>query len=232
MVICSKHSAYCNEALHISLSDHNIASVEQQKLLGIIIDKNLTWEQQVNAACQNISRKLTLMKLLSKYVNRESLKQFYNSYVLPIFDYGCVVWGQTTLTNQLRLVRLQKRAARLILRADFSTPSELMFKELNWLSFPKRTQYHTCLMVYKSLNNKAPEYISSLLSFVSEHHARQTRSSANNALHIPRSKTTYFDKAFSVFGPKIWNSLPIAVRECTSVNSFKRKLRQYLLDTT
>ena len=91
------------------------------------------------------------MKLLSKYVNQNSLKQYYNSYILPAFDFGCVVWGYTTKNNFDRLVRLQKRAARLILKADFLTPSEELFRELKWLTFPKRVQYHTCLMVYKGI---------------------------------------------------------------------------------
>ena len=85
------------------------------------------------------------MKLLSKYVNQNSLKQYYNSYVLPVFDFGRVVWGNTTTANLTRLVRLQKRAARMILKADFMTPSEQLFKELykelNWLPFPKRVQF-------------------------------------------------------------------------------------------
>ena len=34
------------------------------------------------------------LQLLSKYVNQNSLKQYYNSYVLSVFDFGCVVWGK------------------------------------------------------------------------------------------------------------------------------------------
>ena len=128
-------------------------------------DKNLTWEQQIDLVCRNLSRKLTLMKLLSKYVNQNSLKQYYNSYVLPVFDSGCVVWGNTTNANLTRLVKLQKRAARMIFKADFMTPSEQLFKELKWLPFPKRVQYHTCLMVCKSITGQAPEYISSMLTY-------------------------------------------------------------------
>ena len=111
---------------------------------------------QIDLVFQSVSRKLTLMKLLSKYVNQTSLKQYYNSYVLPVFDFGCVVWGNTT-ADLTRLVKLQKRAARMILKADFMTPSEQLFKELNWLPFQKRVQYHTCLTVYKSITGQAPE---------------------------------------------------------------------------
>ena len=148
-----------NEGTSVTINEHSIESVSAQKHLGITIDKNLTWEQQIDLVCRNVSRKLTLMKLLSKYVNQNSLKQYYNSYVLPVFDFGCVVWGNTTNANLTKLVKLQKRAARMILKADFMTPSEQLFKELNWLPFPKRVQYHTCLAgacPVKALPDKLP----------------------------------------------------------------------------
>ena len=96
------------------------------------------------------------MKLLSKYVNQNSSKQYYNSYVLSVFDFGCVVWGNATNANLTRLVKLQKRTAMMILKAESMTPSEQLYKELNWQPFPKRVQYHTCLMVYKSITRKLP----------------------------------------------------------------------------
>ena len=72
-----------------------------------------------------------------------------------------------------------------------------LFKELNWLLFPKRVQYHTCLTVYKSITGQAPEYISSMLTYLSERHERQTRSTVLDLLHIPPALT-----AFSVQGPQ------------------------------
>ena len=63
-------------------------------------------------------------------------------------------------------------------------------------------------MVYKSITEQATEYISTMLTYVFEQHERQTRSTVLNLLHIPRSHAAYFDRAFSVQGPKLWNSLP------------------------
>ena len=102
----SKHMTSVNESITITINEHNIESVNTHKHLGITIDKNLTWEQQIDLVCQNVSRKLTLMKILSKYINQNSFKQYYNSYVLPVFDFGCVVWGNTTNANLTRLVKL------------------------------------------------------------------------------------------------------------------------------
>ena len=36
----------------------------------------------------------------------------------------------------------KKRAARIILHAEFRTPSATMFQELGWLSIPKRLIYN------------------------------------------------------------------------------------------
>ena len=64
--------------------------------------------------------------------------------------------------------------------------------------------------------------------YVSEHHERQTRSTVLDLLHIPRSHSAYFDRAFSVHGPKLWNSLPADIRNSTSINRL-RELKRYLL---
>ena len=46
---------------------------------------------------------------------------------------------------------------------------------------------------------------------------------------IPSSHSAYFDRAFSVQGPKLWNTLPADIRNNTSINRFKRELKRYLL---
>ena len=178
------------------------------------------------------SPRMVTMCLLTRSMLIEMYRVTISWYVpvyVPFFDFGCVVWGNTTNANLTRLVKLQKRAARMILKADFITPSEQLFNELNWLPFPKRVQYHTCLMVYKSITGQAPEDISSMLTYVSEHHERQTRSTVLDLLHIPRLHSVYFDRAFSVQGPKLWNRLSADIRNSTSINRLKRELKRCLL---
>ena len=134
--------------------------------------------------------RITLLKLLSKYIDQPNMKLYYNSYILPIMDYGCMIWGRCSKQNTHRILKLQKRAARIILKADITTPSKTLFSELNWLTFPQRVQYHTCTMVYKALNGLAPEYISDVFTKVSESHMRNLRSVDNDLLRVPCSRTT------------------------------------------
>ena len=189
MILGSRQNIVEIESFEIFIDNEIIKQVDNQKLLGIIIDQTLSWDKQIDMVALNISRRITLLKLLSKYVGKDCLCQYYRSYILPIFDYGCLIWGGNTTAQSNRLVKLQKRAARIILRVDIMTPSESMFSELKWLSFPKRIQYHVSIMMYKSLNNLAPDYMSDLFNKVSESHSRNLRSVSNDLLSIPLSKT-------------------------------------------
>ena len=55
-----------NESISITINEYGTESVNTHKHLGITIDKNLTWKKQIDLVCQNVNRKLTLMKLLPK----------------------------------------------------------------------------------------------------------------------------------------------------------------------
>ena len=83
-----------------------------------------------------------------------------------MIDYGSISLGSTSNANKERINKLQKRAARIILNADYMyiTPSEEMFQQLDWMSVPHRINYNKAILTYKALNNLTPSYISDLLT--------------------------------------------------------------------
>ena len=56
-----------------------------------------------------------------------------NALIRPLFEYCFTVWGNTKNENLLRLLRVQKRCARIILDASYSDNSVELFSELGWL---------------------------------------------------------------------------------------------------
>ena len=112
MTLVARQNLSPIETVHVYLEKEIIEEVNHQKLLGVIIDRNLTGDKQIDAVCLNVTRRITLLKLLSKYVNKSGLKQYYNSYILPVLDSGCLIWGHSSNlhVNINRLVKLQKQA--------------------------------------------------------------------------------------------------------------------------
>ena len=86
-------------------------------------------------------------------------KVFYTGYISSIIEYACIVWGIGNKTYSNRIIKLQKRATRIVLKKPFKTSSKLMFSELKWLSFPTICIYYTNVMIFKSLNNQTPNYV-------------------------------------------------------------------------
>ena len=61
-----------------------------------------------------------------------------------------------------KLVKFQKRAARVILDCDFYTPSSELFKELNWQTFSERVTYQKTILMYRIINNICPDYLKNM----------------------------------------------------------------------
>jgi len=101
--------------------DECLINVDTHKLLGAHLDKSLNWTSQVDKICSVFSSRIALLNRLKTYLPMEGLKLYYNGYLLPLIDYCSVVWGNTNKVNLEKILKLQKRAARIILRADFNT---------------------------------------------------------------------------------------------------------------
>ena len=132
--------------LEIKVDDICIQNVSKQKLLGIYIDENLNWSEHIDYLCSNISSKISLLRQLSEYVPTKVQKLFLQSYIMPLIEYGSVIWGSTSTSNFERLLKLQKRTARIILKADFRTPLADIFSELGWPSIENRLMYNKAVL--------------------------------------------------------------------------------------
>ena len=133
---------------------------------------------------------------------------FYQSYVLPLIDYGSSSWGSTTKLNIERINKLQKRAARIILKVDYITPSVEMFQRLRWMTVSQRINYNKAVLTNKALNNLTPAYISDLLTPTAIAYNRNLRSSENGSLMVPKTRTS-FTPAHLQFQPLGYGTLSL-----------------------
>ncbi len=77
-------------------------------------------------------------------------------------------------------------------------------------------------MVYKSVNDLAPNYMKDMFTYVWDSHSRITRSSVKNDLYLPTGKhKELYIGSFAYSGTNIWNSINPDIRNQQSLNSFK-----------
>ena len=155
--------------------------------------------------------KLFLLKRIRPFLPIQSSILFFNYYIKPYFEYFCIIWGSTFRENINIVVELQKRAARLILDADFSIRSKLLFSELKWVPFTEIVKFYQLSLVFKCMDNFAPIYLHNMFRSTSNDYL--LRSSGTGQLDVLRQHT----RSLSLIGPKLWNNLNKEIRNCNII---------------
>ena len=122
--------------------------------LGIVINNRFSWTDHIDYIRGKISEKLSLLRRIKSYLSLNGRIMFFNSFILPLFDYGDIIWrdrGNASLMSELQV--LQNKTARLILDlpAHFSAAEAL--KRLGWKPLLRRRKEHHAIFMYKLINN-------------------------------------------------------------------------------
>ena len=205
--------------LDLVLNGAKIDQVSEHRLLGIT---KLRWDSHINNVCKTVSRRVFLLSKLRYIVDIDTRKLFFNAHIKPHIDYASAVWDGCSDVLKKRLNSLRRRAVKLIL-PDTTLTTDQKLKEMRIMSLQKQLEYNKGLFMYRLLSNEAPEYISNLYTLTPSRYS----SSRNYHLSLPRPRIDIFETSISFSGAHLWNNLPLTVRSCQSLSSFKRKLRAH-----
>ena len=199
------------------------------KYLGILIDNNLTWKHHIDHITIKISRTIGLISKLRHLVPKHTLINIYRSLVAPYLSYGLLVWGQARKSYLDKLLKLQKRALRFIYFSDRNQHAIPLFSDAGIL--PLQFSYYelTANLMFDIRHRSAPRNIRDLFQDISNIHPYNTRSSATHNFYTQSSRLSIQLNSFSRIGTKIWNEMPLSLRNL-SKHDFKRKIKRVLFD--
>ena len=193
------------------------------KHLGLILEPNCKWDSQINNI---LSKCLTLTSCLRSFkyrLNRKTLEIMYKSFILPVLDYGDIIWDNCTeiLSNKLEEVQLD--ALRTISGSVRGTSHAKLYHETGFIPLKERRKRHKLLLFFKFVNNMLPAHINrkfpELVSDTNPYHRRRP-----NDRTIPFSRTTLYQNSYFPSATTCWNELPEHVQTYTSIGRFKKYL--------
>ena len=144
--------------------------------------------------------------------------------IRPVLAYVNVVWSSCDKHCLNRVLKLQKRAARIILDADSQASSVKLFNKLKWIPFHEQAKIAKCCIMYKRLQGHVPAYLKTLLKLSSETHSRQTRYANFNVACSIVKRQKEGGRTFTVTACKLWNSLLLTTRKLCTLGSFTKSL--------
>ena len=210
----------------IQIGNTMVQAVRSAKNIGAILDSDMSMTQHINSTIRCCYAHLRKVAYIRPYLTQNATETLVNSLITSRLDYvNALLFGlPDTSMNKLQL--LQNSTVKLIFKkkkTDHVTP---LLKSLHWLPIDFRVQYKINLLTYKTLHKKAPKYLENIIT--SYKPVRQLRSSTQGRLEEKRAHHKRSgDRAFSVCAPKLWNTLPEHVRNCNTIETFKKSLKSH-----
>ena len=216
----------------VNINGEHIARSGKVKYLGGFLDSTLSFCQHVIAKCHATNISLQKIRHIRKFLTKDTCQQLIQSCVMSYLDYANAMLSgiPKTLINIMQCT--QNQAARITIgkakiRHDSATEIR---RSLHWLPIRERRYYKITTYIYKCQNNQAPMYLQKLITGKK---VKQPGLHSSNIKQIPTGSSIYqkthiADRSFSVYGPKLWNTLPNSVKESKAIDTFKGKLKTYL----
>ena len=95
------------------------------------------------------------------------------------------------------------------------------------MSVRQRLYYGVCIFVFKALNDLIPKGLARRLQVVRAGTGRVTRQADSIAIQFRRTRSA--QKSMFYEGVKMYNELPMEIRECVGLVRYRRMLKEFIM---
>ena len=199
------------------------------KFLGIQIDENLSWKNQLSSINRSISRSLFMIKQVKNILPSRCLLNLYFALVHPYLSYGILAWGHAPSSSLQKTAMLQKRAIRIVLKKSYNSHTDPLFKKSNILKLRDLHEYEVARFMHKFSTNSLPKSFHQTFKLNSEMRVMTRVTRQSNLLHIPFAKSKFVLDLPKYSFPKTWNKWSTGSEKNVPFSHFQKNVKLSLL---
>ena len=213
-----KHKFYSSNS-YIYLENAFLESENSAKLLGVIIDQNLDFNEHITGLLKKGNQKLHALMRISKYItDKNKLKLIMKTFIESMFNYCPLVWMFHSRAQNNKINKLHERALRVIYKK-----SSLSFQQLlemdNSFTIHERNLQKLAIEMYKVKRNMCPRPFQELFTPVVRGRSEwviPSAKSVNKGIETIRYR-----------GPKTWELVPKDIKNSISLSIFKSEIKKW-----
>ena len=167
---------------------------KEAKYLRVIFDEKMQWSSQISNITKKVNFKLGKIKAVASFLTSHTHLILISSHK-KYFHYCSPAWSSAAA------FQLHKADKKVVDASNF----------LGWkdnYSIYNVVNKDMSLLIFKALNNLAPNYICSKINMARNSHFHNTRGAAKNHLQLSSANNKFELKTFACRAPKLWNDLP------------------------
>jgi hypothetical protein len=208
---------------------HNNGAEKSFKLLGVYFDEYLSFDSHISQLCTKLSKQLFCLNRVKNFVSPEALKKLYFALVHSSITYCINIYGAANKTTLAPLVLKQKKAIRIISRANYRDHTGPLFALHEILPLESLIHFYRVKFMHNYHFKKLPLSFAELWLLNSERNNDRILRNAN-AYYIPQPRIELV-KRFPLFTfPTAWNS-ENDDKYNPSQPAFLKNLKKRLLET-
>ena len=170
-----------------------------------------------------VRRENGLLAKLRHYTSSKLLTAIYNALFESHMRYICQIWGQTRNQNISDVVKLQKKAVRIINFSGKYTSTKPLFSKLKILSFDEIVNLQNCLLALNVLNNEVPKGLQELFKNTANQHYYNIRGAYRNKRNLPQVRTTHYGlQSIKYKSAKAWNEMKTKISDKLNIGYWSK----------
>ena len=204
-----------------------------EKLLGCWVHQDMSWSEHIRGNKESLMRclstRLTALKKIRYLADFKNRKMIAEGIFMSKLSYVIALWGGCGVILKKCLQVLQNKAAQVVTRKDWNTSSKLMLQQCGWLSVNQLAFYHSVLLVFRVRLSKSPKYM--YMMHNSWSYPYTTRQANNGLIRVvTRPRLEMVKSSFRWRAANFFNQLPLEIRTCTTLESFKRGVKPWIMN--
>ena len=225
MVVHQRSQAHLIRRENIKINNSTeIEQVKKFKYLGVIIDENASMDEHVNELKSRITPVVNILSRLKWTIPKHVLLKIYLAHFHSHLYYAPSIYGVISKEKLSEIQVLQNRAIKHIYRLPVLTSTSDVFKSIDILPI-KGVIFHATVSLVNKIEKKL---ISSNINFPK---MRNNRRSDGNFEPI-KFTSDFLKRDLTFHGVQLYNSLPEEIKKSPSHESFKGKVKKFLLSRT
>ena len=213
----------------IKINNIIVEEVNEYKLLGITIDRKLSWSQHITNLSNSLKYINFTLNRIKNFTPTKTMLLIYNSLFQSKLSFGLPIWSGLFKGQLKQLEIMQKKAIRAVYRCNSLTHTEPLFRKGEIMPLEDLITYHNALLA-RSIRINPPNNTKLLLTDPKLPPGATTRGQIElEKVTVPNFKLFKYNKQACVKIPQTWNSIPYDIKMSTN-NTFKKTLKKYLFE--
>jgi hypothetical protein len=233
--------------IQITVAGHDVEETQSERLLGIVINNSMTWQNHLYGDEQNkglipkLSQRAGIVRKLSHVMPTNRLRTISNGIFFSLLSYGIQIYGSISGLDEYKegsgryqaMTREDSHTIQVIMNIVLrcltnlpkETPIRLLLKTSGFLSFHQMCAFYTICLAKKIILAQAPKYLYEALINSQPDPNRPRRHHASTHLNYNLSISR---ESFLYQAAKLYSKLPSSTTSVPTIQEFKKKARKWV----